>query len=507
MMDRPHVQQEVLHCITPTMEDRYLSCRERPMKPTAVSCGGSVADAWPPAASSIAPLVRAADAELEHVGADLRRAEQRYDEAKAGGDWERARRAYLSAVTAHPRESAERAYARYMLAFVHEAMGRDDVVEPLLHAAQTVRRLQRSRLGFAVEHAFVALYARRGDGHVAREVIRGLFADPADVLERIADEMVAVGRPGHAVAVLNALRREDPQRACAYQVKVVKLQHNDVALVDEVNTLLTDFDALQPEHTHYAMCGAETARLLLTEADASRADGMANGSVERFDLAEQLYRRVLASFSDEQLRTWGICRPLSQVAYVRAELLFMQKKWGQCGPAFEEVAPLHASADLAKRAIYGAAICRQVAFDGMDDHVAAMPMRPRMVAQVQHSDDWQKLLGALYRYACVARDEEQTEQYSAIAYARANTFYEGGALWASAVGFRRVALRGPANDIGWQAMERYADVMYWLASGSACTSQLREDLDVLLHKHCGQAASDDQQRACAVAREVHTSMQ
>src|SRR5262249_45135832 len=126
---------------------------------------------------------------------------------------------------------------------------------------------------------------------------------------------------------------------------------------------------------------------------------------------------------------------LLKVKYEMADLLYFQKAWAKCGPAFDAVVQEQPSGPLAPEAAYASAICYQnlynAAHEGRSDRAglsraqkdAEASLAPRELTDLEKG-----MVGSFNRYLCAvkpdASDKEGQERLVEIKYARARTFFE-----------------------------------------------------------------------------------
>jgi hypothetical protein len=271
----------------------------------------------------------------------------------------------------------------------------------------------------------------------------------------------------------------------------------DPEWLNQLNALLTDYDQHPTDE-----CGAESAELLLELGDESLAWAQDRRDVE---LAEQLYRRVIATFSQADLDRWGVCASLDELRHKRAELLMLSERWAECASAFDEaLAGSSSSQEQARDAALGSVVCHHRAWADWRASLERGPLLVRIEAELEDSARWRRLLGSYHHFLCVSGGRGSREIADDVALSRAETFYEGGALWEAAVGFRLLAYDAVGSREGIVAARRYAEVMDNLAADDGCRSQLTRDLERLHVLHCSRdrAGCDDLAEAALRAGSV-----
>jgi hypothetical protein len=230
-------------------------------------------------------------------------------------------------------------------------------------------------------------------------------------------------------------------------------------------------DAQLLERDH---CPRATASLLLEAAMTWHLEAV--GSTERVGTgdratmrrADVLYERVLTSFAPELLD--GLdpteAAPVTlRVRYARADLLSHQRRFAECGPAFDAVAE-RATGVLYVQAVHGAVHC--YAWD--------------------READSRRLIAALDRLLCVEDDPVRRLDAQ---YARALRHFSLAEWEVAANAFREVAFLAPRydEDMRMDAAHKYLESLEHLARRDArkrrsCTEQRSRDLRELRDAVC-----------------------
>ncbi|MEZ4447320.1 MAG: hypothetical protein R3B72_50040 [Polyangiaceae bacterium] len=503
-------------CITTALEARYQACPS-PRRPAPRPVCRSRSPETEPERAELPPL-----AAPEHPSPALARAEALLaeplpgDEREANDHRRRVRRTLEQAIRAE--RGVEAAYARLRLAEL--LLELDDpaaaMAERRAAALMAAKASALPRARAIADHAqrgYVALYARLGDATKADEDFAPLapYGKTAALLSQLADTLAASGRSHDLEAVMRQLASRDPDHRCRHRARILDLARSAGdrdATILALNGLLEAYDELPLHAPDRDACVDRTARHLLElaasyerEATTESATTPSATQAESLDLAEQLYRRVLASFTEEQLARHGICVSLADVAHRRGALTFRQGRWRDCGAAFDLALQLDPNASWAATAAHTAMVCRQNAWTATSDAHDHMTDHDRMEGALAHTDDWRRMLAAFHRYLCTSDLGPEQAASSDAAFDRAQAFLDGGALWESAVGFRVVAFAGGPSAP--RAMRRYAEVTASLAADDTCRIELRRDLEHLMRRHCEAQDSDD----CRSTRATHKSLE
>src|SRR5205823_14580756 len=125
------------------------------------------------------------------------------------------------------------------------------------------------------------------------------------------------------------------------------------AIVEELNKQIAtygDFQKSSHGNEIKLECGNTTASLVTETAMAWHLEAVGSGGVrgtgdaKTMELAARLYQIVIDSFTPEQFGQFTFPRivkedwpSISKIKYAMADLLYFQKDWEKCGPAFDAV--------------------------------------------------------------------------------------------------------------------------------------------------------------------------
>jgi len=175
---------------------------------------------------------------------------------------------------------------------------------------------------------------------------------------------------------------------------------------------------------------------------------------------------------------------IAKVRYAMADLLYFQKNWDECGPAFDAVVAEDPNGPNAAEAAFASVLCYQNIYakthadgshrqtgghladdaskDGAKDGKGkgkgkgkeddGSKMKPKEFNASQRG-----MITAFDRYICYIKppenDAEALEQYVEIKYARARTYYEAQHWQEAAEAFREIALSHPKLEAGLYAAQ------------------------------------------------------
>ncbi len=417
-----------------------------------------------------------------------------------------AQRAYTRALRNTPKGSVARAWAH--LGAREIAVRRGDLLaarDESLDARRVALTTHDEALLAVTREALVTSFAATGQPSAAADGLdpwRGEEA-LAPLLSDLAAELVATGRHDGAATVTQTLRQLDPGRSCLHQATLAELSASATdanareATAAALSELVADVQAIPITAGQGHACHQRTARILvelaerwrvqaLGDATSARAEPHAPLDAVSLDYAAQAHAAVLGLFDQAKLEALGVCADRRVLAHHHAELLFAQNNWQECGNAFELALRADPRGARGEHAALAAVTCRQRAWLEGAAELAVASEENRMAAVLERTDDWRMMLRAFKRYMCVAGGAAAIEDsVSKVAYARAEAFLDGGAVWESAIAFRLLAFSVAHGAASRQAAARYAEQMDELAgSDDVCRNELQLDLERLDAMHC-----------------------
>lgn len=476
-------------CITAALQAQYAACPSVQVATTPAPICAPAEARRPPIAAPDDELV--VDSSLKPEDPRLDPPEQLVAQAERAQDeqsWRRAERAFQASARGL-RGTPAFGFASYRLAHLLHRRGdhegaRDALAETIVFAMARAALPADRALAERARRDFVWLFARHGDPELADEVFTSLtpFRKTAPMLADLAAQLAAMGNTAALGEVMEQLALRDPDHRCSHRAHILDLARargDRRSTVEALNALLDAYDQLDVHERDKNACGVEAARHLLELAEQWRTSDI--------DLAEQLYRRILATFTQEQLAGWGHCVDLADISRHRGDLLDAQGRWRECGTAYDDALRLAPGARWATAVAYAAVVCRERAWSKGQAEREDMPTDERIARTLEHTEDWRRMLASFHRYLCTSGGTAPPADRAETSLARARAFFEGGALWESAVGFRVVAFGSGEPAIRREAMQRYAEITEALAMDDTCRIELRDDLDQLMARHCDGA--------------------
>ena len=206
---------------------------------------------------------------------------------------------------------------------------------------------------------------------------------------------------------------------------------------------------------------------------------------------------------------------LLKIKAARANLLYAQKEWGRCGPAFDAVVDEEPRGPLAAESAYTSALCYQRAFlaarAARPEHVkpdaAASAVAPRELSAGEKA-----MLASFDRFLCVAQpnpaDKAAYDSYVEVEYARARTYFEAHHWTEAAAALRPLALARSDHELGIVAAELYLETLnvMGLHGTPSCFDDMARDVTTLVASYCAagksKASADECGRLVRVERDV-----
>jgi TolA-binding protein len=427
-------------------------------------------------------------------------------------------------------------YAHYKLAYVHwnrgdlpKALG--ELKKTIEFGAQYPAIASAKPLAEAARRDLVPIYASSGDAKKAYEFFRPLSGDGAGESKSTFKLLDALGQTYHdtghypeAIALYQDLMsRNKGRETCGYHAHIAEAtlawKSGDKDAIKGALDKQLEVERQYAREGHSAadkqQCANATAGLVTETAMAWHLEAVGLGNVrgtnnaKTMTLAADLYAQALRSFTKAQYAGFSFPKIVKEdwptrgkVQYAMADLLYAQKRWADCGPAFDAVVADEPKGVLSAEASYASATCYQNAhFADRDKRMAERrPVAPgRASAQAKELTETQKrMLAAFDRYVCVvkpeavAKDKAAVEQLVDVKIARARTYFEANRWEEAAAAFRDVAMKHPGSDGALYAADMYLEAANVLATRKddarpACIEQMEADVPKLADLHCKDA--------------------
>ena len=480
--------------------------------------------------------------------------------------WALAASAY-SKVTEYPAPQNQKyGYARYKLAYVYWNSGKyskairefGDVIEfgdkfPRLPGAKQLQTVARRDL--------IPVYAVEGNPKKAYNFFKPLSGDKSGektkTLEMLNDLGLAYVDTGHyneGIALFRDLMvRDKGERLCSYQTQishaVQALKANDKGAIrkeldNQVSVRSKFAKGKYPDEAKF-QCDNRTAELLSETAMSWHLEAVGTGGTrgtsdkKTMSLASYLYQKVVDNFTQAEFEGYKFPRiaksdwpNIYKVRYAMADLLYVQERWADCGPAFDAVVAENPKSAEAPEAAYAAVLCYQKTYDQSHQGDSAFKGRgagptgaraestsKSEVAKFKpktFSDSQQGMLTAFNRYTCYIKppkgDRQAYDQYVEVKYARARTYFEAQHWEEASVGFRDIALNHADHDSAIFAAQLYLESLNVLGSKSEpvrpeCYSDMGDDVPAFLELYCGAGKYEDNKEQCDLLTRIQCDVQ
>ncbi|MDB4933241.1 MAG: hypothetical protein JWP87_213 [Labilithrix sp.] len=463
---------------------------------------------------------------------------------EAQGDpskWDLAAQAYTEVVKYPPPANKAFGYAWYKMAYVFWNKGELDkslnafkktidfgVGNPTLPGA--------AKLADSARRDVIPVYALKGDPEKAYAFMHGMSGDPAGsndktfrMLDDLGNNYIDTGHyPEGIVVYRDLISRDKGGRVCGYQAHitdaVMAMKSADkLAIKAELEKQLevaAAFKTSSYDKEQKQVCANRTAALVTETAMAWHLEAVGSqnqrgtGDVRTMALAAALYKRVVDSWTAAELASFQFPRlvkedwpTLFKVKYAMADLLYFQKDWARCGPAFDSVVAEDPTGPEAARAAYAAGLCFQNVYEAAHENNAGLrgagnlPGRGHRNATADDATrlrpkdmkgDQAAMVKAFDRYVCTikpaANDAAGQDQLVEVKYARARTYFEAQHWDEAALAFREIALSHADRDVGVYAAQLYlesANVLKQHFGKTSCEDDMAADVPKLIELYCG----------------------
>jgi tetratricopeptide (TPR) repeat protein len=482
---------------------------------------------------------------------------------EAQGDptkWELAIQAYREVIRYPAPANKVHGYARYKLGYVFwnrgehaEAMSELKKVVDLADKFPTSPNAKG--LAGAARRDLVPLYAAAGAPEQAFRFFAPVSGDKSGetaktiaLMGELGVAYLDTGRYREALVLYRDLLGRDPgERSCGYQSRVVEatvgLRSADKeAILRELERQLavrSDFERENHAAKAKLACGNRTAELLSETAMAWHLEAVGSGGVRgtgdrrTMALSEKLYKLVTVSFKQSDFARFEFPRLVRQdwpslyrLRYARADLLYEQQRWDECGPAFAEVAAEDPAAAETPEALYASALCFQKSFQRA--HAGGTERRgrglgPSSEARGASAVRWeqlkphelsaaqQQMIEAFDRFVCIVEPPSQAgearDRYVEVKYARARTYFEAQNWEEAAVGFRDITLNHSDHESAPFASQLWLEalnVMFRFAEPKrhACLDDLSSATAQVAAKFCGKTRAAAVETICQQLTQV-----
>ncbi len=482
---------------------------------------------------------------------------------EAQGDpskWELAEKSYLEVIKYPAPDNKVWGYAHYKLGYVYWNKG--DFARAMSEFKKTIEYGQQysqlpnaAQLAVSARRDLIPVYALSGDPKKAHDFFRPLSGDSPGGTEKTFKMLDDLGQnyldTGHYKEGIelyqDLMNRDRGPKYCVYQGHITEAtlamkSGNKDMIMGELGRQLEVHNKYQGEGhpgDHKLKCSNITAGLLTETAMAWHLEAVGSGGVrgtgdkKTMQLAAQLYDKVVTNFKQEQFAKFEFPRIIKEdwpnifkIKYAMADLLYFQKDWAKCGPAFDSVVAEDPNGPQAAEAAYASVLCYQNIYlethkDGSDkkgsgnlpSSASGKSDKDKKAAEKakflpkNFSDNQKGMITAFNRYVCYikpsATDKEAQEQYVEVKYARGRTYFEAQHWEEAALAFRDVALNHADKDVGIYASQLYLESLNVLGANMdpprpSCYDDMAEDVPRFIELYCKGGKEKDNAEQCGI---------
>ena len=493
-----------------------------------------------------------------------------YNEAQGDpSKWDTAEKAYIE-VTKYPAPANKvQGYAWYKLGYVYWNEGQ---LEKSLNAFKKTIEFGvvnsqlpgASKLADSARKDVIPVYALKGDPAMAYNFMHNISGDQSGsndktykMMDDLGQNYLDTGHYPEAIALYKDLMvRDKGGRSCVYQAHITEatmaLKSNAkdaiVKEIDQQVKVFNDVKAGSYTADQKFECANKTAALATETAMAWHLE--ANGSqgqrgtsdTKTMALAAQLYKKVVDNWNADEYAKFEFPRIVKEdwptiykIKYLMADLLYFQKDWAKCGPAFDAVVQENPQAPEAAESAYAAVLCYQNIYDqthqgdagkkgggnlpgqkdtakpGTADQQKAVE-REKLKAK-DMTDSQKGMVSAFNKYICyikpAAADNAGQAQLVEVKYARSRTYFEAQHWEESALGFRDIALNNADADVGIYAAQLYLESINVLGryfDKGSCYDDMKQDVPKFLELYCTGDKLSKNQEQCTTLNKVQADI-
>ncbi|MCL2823080.1 MAG: hypothetical protein FWD57_03735, partial [Polyangiaceae bacterium] len=321
-----------------------------------------------------------------------------FGEAQADASkFELAKQAYEEVIKFPPPDNKMYGYAHYKLAYVN--WNQENFAKSLTHFKKTIEFAEQypnlpnaGPLAVAARKDLVPVYALAGSPDKAYGFFKTLSGDKAgedtktfEMMDQLGQNYLDTGSYPEAIVLYQDLMKRDKGvKYCQYHARIAEatlaLQSGKKDAIKKVLdgqvAVFKEFKAGGYPAAAKSACGNVTAALLSETAMAWHIEAVGSGGVrgtndpKTMALSDYLYGQVVDNFTSQDFAAFEFPRiakedwpTVYKIKYHRADLLYAQKKWDECGPAFDAVVAENPTSEEAPAAAFAAVLCYQNIYD------------------------------------------------------------------------------------------------------------------------------------------------
>jgi tetratricopeptide (TPR) repeat protein len=479
--------------------------------------------------------------------------------------WAFARDAYVKVIGYPPPGNKIYGYAWYKLAYVFWNTGE---LEKALNSFKKVIEYgttysdlpNASKLADSARKDLIPVYALKGDPAAAYNFFHGLSGDAPSantrtfkMMDDLGNDYLDTGHYPEAIALYKDLivRDRSGEKSCVYQAHIteatmaMKSGNKDLIKneLDNQAKVFASFKEGGASADAKEECANKTAALLTETAMAWHLEAVGSGGQRgtgdptAMRLAAYLYKKVVDTWSAQQFAQFQFPRIVKEdwpniykIKYAMADLLYVQKDWAGCGPAFDSVVAENPNAPEAAEAAYASVLCYQNIYDqthanGSDRQGSGnMPGAKKTTTEdetaklkpKEFTPDQKGMIQAFNRYICYIHpgpnDAAGQAQLAEVKYARARTYFEAQHWQEASIAFREIAMASADKDIGIYAAQLYLESVNVLGSHSSpprpsCFDDMATDVPKFIDLYCSADKVAKNQDQCTTLTKIQCDVQ
>jgi TolA-binding protein len=464
---------------------------------------------------------------------------------EAQGDpskWALAEQSYGEVIKYPAPENKVWGYAHYKLGYVYWNKGdfaraMSELKKTIEYGAQYSSLPNAEQLAVSARRDIIPIYALAGDPKRAHDFIKPLSGDSGGSTERTFKMMDDLGQnyldTGHyaegIVLYQDLMTRDRGPKFCVYQGHVteatlaMKSGNKDQVMVElkkqlEVHNKFVHED--KPGE-YKLKCSNITADLLTETAMAWHLEAVGSGGVrgtgdkKTMSLAAALYDDVVKTFKQDDFAKFEFPRIIKEdwpsifkIKYAMADLLYFNKDWAKCGPAFDSVVAEDPNGPQAAEAAYASVLCYQNIYT--EQHAGGADKKgsgnlpsaakkgdgkksEKKLGPKDFTEGQKGMITAFNRYICYIKpapgDKEANDNYVEVKFARGRTYFEAQHWEEAALAFREVAMSHADKDVGIYASQFYLESLNVLGSSieptrPSCYDDMAADVPKFIELYC-----------------------
>ncbi len=479
---------------------------------------------------------------------------------EAQGDpskWDLASQAYEQVIKYPPPNNKVYGYAWYKLAYVFWNKGEMDkalnAFKKTIEFGVVHNQLPgAAKLADSARRDVIPVYALKGDPKQAYNFFKNISGDQGGSSEKTYKMMDDLGLnyldTGHYPEAIDLYKdlivRDKGGRHCIYQAHISEAtmamkSSNKEAIKAEIDNQVKVYNEVKNGNytaEQKSECANKSAALATETAMAWHLEAVGSqgqrgtGDTKTMGLAAYLYKRVVDTWAADEFSKFQFPRIVKEdwptiykIKYAMADLLYFQKDWAKCGPAFDSVVSENPTGPDAAEAAYASVLCYQNIYEethkgGTDRKGAGNLPGKKEDPKAKKVDEAEKLkpkemtenqkgmVQAFNRYICYIKpadkDNAGQEQLVEVKYARARTYFEAQHWEEAAIGFRDIAMNHSDRDAGLYASQLYLESINVLGAHMKklpCFDDMETDVPKFLELYCsGDKAAKNAEQCTAL---------